>query len=68
MIHKSLSRVGIALLVLTSAGFAQNYFFENFNSNSKPNASNTSANRLKMLEISMLKNSFGVGLPSSQIL
>ena len=34
MNHHSLSRVGIALLVLTSAGFAQNYFSENFNSNS----------------------------------
>src|SRR5262245_66536003 len=34
MIHKSLSRVGIALLVLTSAGFAQNYFTEPFNNNS----------------------------------
>jgi hypothetical protein len=33
MIHRTLSRVGIALLVLTSAGFAQNYFTENFNNN-----------------------------------
>jgi hypothetical protein len=33
MTHQSLSRVGIALLVLTSAGFAQNYFYENFNNN-----------------------------------
>jgi hypothetical protein len=33
MIHQALSRVGIALLVITSAGFAQNYFYENFNNN-----------------------------------
>jgi hypothetical protein len=34
MMNQSLSRVGIALLVLTSVGLAQNYFYENFTSNS----------------------------------
>ena len=33
MIHQSASRLGLALLVLTSTGFAQNYFYENFTSN-----------------------------------
>jgi hypothetical protein len=33
MTHLSLSRAGIALVVLTTAGFAQNYFYENFNNN-----------------------------------